>query len=340
MLQLAEHADLRSHNSLAISEPAERLVSVESDTELMQALALADRHGWPVTILGGGSNLVLAGPVPGLVIAMRSRGRRVVSREGRAVLVEAEAGENWHSLVNWTLDLSLSGLENLSLIPGTAGAAPVQNIGAYGVELQDVLDSVDTLDRHSGKLTRIAASQCRFAYRDSLFKQEPGRYVIVRIRLRLSLRPVPKLDYGPLAGAWQATGLKQADARVISELVCRIRQSKLPDPALLPNAGSFFKNPLVSADQAAQLRERWPDMPAFAQPDGREKLAAGWLIDQAGWKGFRDGDAGVHRDQALVLVNYGAARGKDIMVLADRVRADVEQRFGVALEMEPIILGG
>lgn len=340
MLALTEGADLRAHNTFGISEQAERLVFVENDRQLVEALALADKHAWTVTLLGGGSNLVLAGRVQGLVVAMRSRGRRVIARAGHSVVIEAEAGENWHALVNWTLDLGLSGLENLSLIPGTAGAAPVQNIGAYGVELKDVLESVEVYDRLTATTCQLSPSQCRFAYRDSLFKQEAGRYVILRVRLRLSSVTEPKLEYGPLANAWQATGLQRADARVISELVCQIRRSKLPDPAQLANAGSFFKNPLVSAELALQLQRRWPGLPGFVQPDGRYKLAAGWLIDQAGWKGYRDGDAGVHREQALVLVNYGEARGEHIMTLASRIQADIQERFGVLLEMEPIVLGG
>ncbi|QJD58491.1 UDP-N-acetylmuramate dehydrogenase [Pseudomonas sp. gcc21] len=339
MLDIINNADLRTHNTFGISEHAERLVFVENDRQLLQALSLADKHAWPVTLLGGGSNLVLAGPVRGLVLAIRSRGRRVVSRSGREVIIEAEAGENWHALVNWSLDLGLCGLENLSLIPGTAGAAPVQNIGAYGVELEDVFESVEVYDRCTGDIRRLHREHCRFAYRDSLFKQEPGRYIILRLRLRLSSVPDPKLGYGPLANAWQATGLQRADARVVSELVCQIRQSKLPDPSQLANAGSFFKNPLVTAEQAEALQQCWPGLPSYMQPDGRYKLAAGWLIEQAGWKGSRDGDAGVHREQALVLVNYGRARGEDIMGLATRIQTDIRQRFGVSLEMEPIVLG-
>ncbi|WP_418889742.1 UDP-N-acetylmuramate dehydrogenase [Pseudomonas profundi] len=339
MFEVIANADLRTHNTFGISERAERLGFVDNDRQLLEALSLANRHAWPVTLLGGGSNLVLAAPVPGLVLAMRSRGRRVVSRSGQDVIVEAEAGENWHALVNWSLDLGLCGLENLSLIPGTAGAAPVQNIGAYGVELEDVFESVEVYDRRTAVICRLYREQCRFAYRDSLFKKEPGRYVILRLRLRLSSVPHPKLEYGPLANAWRATGLQRADARVVSELVCQIRRSKLPDPSQLANAGSFFKNPLVSAEQATQLQRSWPGLPTFVQSDGRYKLAAGWLIDQAGWKGYRDGDAGVHREQALVLVNYGGARGEEIMGLAARIQSDIQQRFGVMLEMEPLLIG-
>lgn len=339
MIQPQTDVDLQPYNSFAIAECAERLVWVERDAELIEALDLAAEQGWPVTLLGGGSNLVLAGPVPGLVIGMRSRGRRLLSRADGFAVIEAEAGENWHALVNWSLDLGLSGLENLALIPGTVGAAPVQNIGAYGVELCERFDSLDAWDRQQQRYCRLDAGQCRFAYRDSLFKQEPGRYVILRVRLRLPTRPDLRIDYAPLAAAWAATGLSRPDSRVVAELVCAIRRSKLPDPAVLGNAGSFFKNPLVEAEQAQALLARFPGMPHYPQADGRCKLAAGWLIDRAGWKGRRQGAVGVHAEQALVLVNHGGARGTEVLALAEAIQADIQQQFGVRLEMEPQRLG-
>lgn len=340
MLALESDADLQPFNSMAISERAERLVRVESDAQLREALALADAHGWPVTLLGGGSNVVLAGPVPGLVLVMCSRGRRVLRRDGDAVLIEAEAGENWHRLVGWSLDLGLSGLENLALIPGTVGAAPVQNIGAYGVEVRDLFDSLDALDRETGEILGFSLEECEFAYRDSVFKREVGRYVILRVRLRLHTHAQLRVDYAPLAAAWAATGLARPDARVVAELVMSIRRSKLPDPSVMPNAGSFFKNPLVSASVASALAAQFPSMPQFLQTDGQVKLAAGWLIDQAGWKGFRDGPVGVHSEQALVLVNPGGGTGAQVLGLAEKIRQDVLQRYGVLLEQEPPVVGG
>lgn len=333
-------ASLASLNTFGIREQAERLCYIHSDTDLRHALELAHQGGWPTALMGGGSNLVLAGPVPGLTLVMRSRGRRVIQRSADSVIIEGEAGENWHQLVCWSLDLGLHGLENLSLIPGTLGAAPVQNIGAYGVELCDVFDSLQALDRSTGQSRWLGRDDCEFAYRDSLFKRHPGRFVILRVRLRLSPRPVPRLDYAPLAAAWQALGLRRPDSRVISRLVCDIRQSKLPDPAVLGNAGSFFKNPLLDRLQADALLARWPDMPHYPQTDGSVKLAAGWLIDQAGWKGHSRDRVGVHREQALVLVNLGGARGADVMRLAGDIRQDVLEKFGIHLEMEPQLLGG
>tara|TARA_Y100000758_G_scaffold301991_1_gene268948 strand:+ start:1367 stop:2392 length:1026 start_codon:yes stop_codon:yes gene_type:complete len=338
-MRLRDGVDLQPFNTMALAAPAAHFVQVRSDAELQAALALAEREGWLVTLFGGGSNMILAGPVPGLVIRMASRGRRVLSRGTEQVLIEAEAGENWHQLVCWSLDLGLNGLENLALIPGTVGAAPVQNIGAYGVELCDCFDSLQALDRQTGELCWFKRADCDFAYRDSRFKREAGRYVILRVRLSLARQPRLAVGYAPLAEAWKATGLRVPDARVVAALVAQIRQSKLPDPAVLPNAGSFFKNPVVSADQAQGLAQRFPAMPQFAQADGSVKLAAAWLIDQAGWKGFRDGAAGVHKEQALVLVNHGGASGAQILQLAARIRADVLARYGVELEQEPPVIG-
>lgn len=336
---IQQNVALAALNTFAIDEYAERLCFIHDEAQLRAALSLARQQGWAVNLIGGGSNLVLRGPVRGLTLVMRSRGRRVLRRGDGSVLIEAEAGENWHQLVCWSLDLGFHGLENLSLIPGTMGAAPVQNIGAYGVELCDVFDSLDALDSLTDRVCRLDSDDCRFAYRDSLFKQQPGRYLILRVRLRLSTRPVPRLDYAPLAAAWQGTGLTYPDSRVISRLVCDIRRSKLPDPAQLGNAGSFFKNPLLSGPQAAPLLERYPAMPHYPQPDARIKLAAGWLIEQAGWKGHCRERVGVHRQQALVLVNLGGARGADVMGLAEDIREDVRRKFGISLEMEPQLLG-
>lgn len=336
---LRNGVDLKPFNTMALAAPAAHFVQAETDAQLREALLLAEREGWQVTLLGGGSNMILAGPVSGLVVRVASRGRRVLSRGSEQVLIEAEAGESWHQLVCWALDLGLSGIENLALIPGTVGAAPVQNIGAYGVELCDCLDSVQALDRQTGELCWFDRGQCDFAYRDSRFKREAGRYVILRVRLRLWRQPRLAVDYAPLAEAWRATGLQAADARVVAALVMRIRQSKLPDPLTLPNAGSFFKNPVVPVDQAQRLAERFPSMPQYAQAGGGVKLAAAWLIDQAGWKGFRDGAVGVHSEQALVLVNHGGATGAQILALAARIRADVLTRYGVELEQEPPVVG-
>jgi UDP-N-acetylmuramate dehydrogenase len=254
------------------------------------------------------------------------------------VLVEAEAGEPWHPFVQWTLEQGLQGLENLSLIPGTVGAAPMQNVGAYGVEIKDVFAGLTALDRHSGELREFSLDECQFAYRDSRFKREAGRWLILRVRFALARTGALHLDYGPLRQRLAEQGISQPTASDVSRAICTIRREKLPDPAVLGNAGSFFKNPLVSADLAAQLRVQHADLVAYPQADGQAKLAAGWLIEHAGWKGFRDGDAGVHQQQALVLVNYGTATGAQLLALARRIQADIQARFAVTLEIEPNIL--
>jgi UDP-N-acetylmuramate dehydrogenase len=262
-------------------------------------------------------------------------GRRVLSDDGETVVVEAEAGEPWHPFVLWTLEQGLGGLENLSLIPGTVGAAPMQNIGAYGVEIKDAFAGLTALDRQSGELRDFSLADCAFGYRDSLFKRQAGRWLILRVRFRLRRHAELRLDYGPLRQQLAAQGCVAPTPQEVSRAVCAIRSEKLPDPAVLGNAGSFFKNPLVSAEQAARLREQYPGLVAYPADEGVVKLAAGWLIEQAGWKGFRDGDAGVHDKQALVLVNHGQATGGELLALARRIQADIAERFDVELEIEP-----
>ena len=304
-LELQEHCSLKPYNTFGIDVRARLLAHARDEADVREALALARERGLPLLVIGGGSNLLLTRDVEALVLRMASQGRRIVSDAADSVLVEAEAGEAWDPFVQWSLERGLAGLENLSLIPGTVGAAPMQNIGAYGVELKDVFDSLTALDRQDGTLREFDRQACRFGYRDSLFKQEPDRWLILRVRLRLTRRERLHLDYGPVR------------------------------PAVLGNAGSFFKNPLVDATQAERLRQAFPDLVGYPQADGRLKLAAGWLIDKGGWKGFRDGPVGVHAQQALVLVNHGGATGAQVRALAERIQEDVRRRFGVELEPEP-----
>jgi UDP-N-acetylmuramate dehydrogenase len=282
--------------------------------------------------------MLLTADVEALVLRMASRGIHVLEDDGEQVLVEAEAGEPWHPFVQWTLQQGLAGLENLSLIPGTVGAAPMQNIGAYGVELKDLFAGLTALDRHSGELREFSLADCGFAYRDSLFKREAGRWVILRVRFALRRTVRLHLDYGPLRQRLAEQGMTAPTAADVSRAICAIRSEKLPDPAVLGNAGSFFKNPMVSVELAQRLSAEHADLVAYPQDDGRVKLAAGWLIERAGWKGFREGDAGVHRLQALVLVNYGQASGQQLLALAQRIQADIFRRFAVELEIEPNVL--
>jgi UDP-N-acetylmuramate dehydrogenase len=298
----------------------------------------------PLFVLGGGSNVVMEARPRHRVLRVALRGIRLWRETATHWVVEAAAGESWHGFVSHCLAQGWPGLENLALIPGTVGAAPVQNIGAYGLELADRLHSVVAWDLSSGRECELSAGDCRFAYRDSQFKQAgAGRWLIVRVRVALPKRWAPRLDYPdlrehPLLRSEAAAGRGGPTPRLVFDAVCEIRRRKLPDPAVLGNAGSFFKNPLVSAEHAQALRARFPALRTYAQPDGRVKLAAGWLIEQAGWKGRRLGPVGMHERQSLVLVNHGGATAADVHALAAAVRGDVHRCFGVDLEQEPVSL--
>lgn len=334
-MQWQEQVSLKPFNTFGIDVKARYFVQVHDDDEVREALAEARRRGVPVFVIGGGSNLLLTRDIDALVLHMASRGRRVLVDDGERVVIEAEAGEPWHPFVQWSLGQGLCGLENLSLIPGTVGAAPMQNVGAYGVEIKDVFAGLTALDRETGELHEFDLRACAFGYRDSVFKRTPGRWLILRVRFALSHALQAHLDYGPVRQRLAEQGVQQPTAQAISDAICSIRREKLPDPAELGNAGSFFKNPVVAAEQVLRIRAEHPGVVAYPQDDGQMKLAAGWLIEQAGWKGYRQGDAGVHRLQSLVLVNHGQASGAQLHELAQRIQADILERFGVALEMEP-----
>lgn len=337
-LQVRTQVSLKPYNSFAVEARASHFAEAESDQLVREALAYAEAQQLSLLVLGGGSNLLLTADVQALVLRMASRGIRLLSDDGEQVLVEAEAGEPWHPFVQWTLVQGLVGLENLSLIPGTVGAAPVQNIGAYGVELKDLFAGLTALDRHTGELREFSLEECGFAYRDSLFKRESGRWLILRVRFALSRSAALHLDYGPVRQRLAEQSIDTPTALDVSQAICAIRSEKLPDPGVLGNAGSFFKNPVVPAALAQRLRAEHAGLVGYPQADGQVKLAAGWLIERAGWKGFREGDAGVHRLQALVLVNYGSATGAQLLTLARRIQADIAQRFAVELEIEPNVL--
>ncbi|QXI10470.1 UDP-N-acetylmuramate dehydrogenase [Pseudomonas zeae] len=334
-LQVQPQVSLKPFNSFGVDVRAQLFAEAHSDADVREALAYATAHDMPLLVIGGGSNLLLTADIAALVLRMATRGIRVISDDGNRVVIEAEAGEPWHPFVQHTLAQGFSGLENLSLIPGTVGAAPMQNIGAYGVEIKDVFAGLTALDRQTGELRDFTLEECNFAYRDSLFKQQPGRWLILRVRFALDRIAHLHLEYGPVRQRLTEQGIEQPTPTDVSRAICSIRSEKLPDPAVLGNAGSFFKNPLVSAAIVAKIKEQHPDVVAYAQPNGQMKLAAGWLIERAGWKGFREADAGVHKFQALVLVNYGAATGLQLLDLAQRIQKDIAERFNVDLEMEP-----
>ncbi len=334
--EFAEHP-LRGLNSFHADEKARRLVVFDAAEDLDHIFAPESGLG-KFYVLGGGNNILFTGYFDGALLKPDIRGIRVLAEDDETVTVEAGAAVEWDDLVAWSVERGLWGAENLSLIPGTVGAAPVQNIGAYGAEAKDVIARVrmfDTVRREHGVLT---AEECRFAYRDSIFKHElRGRAVITSVEFRFGKRPAPDLGYGDLQRETEARG--GASLRNIREAVCAIRRGKLPDTAVLGNAGSFFKNPVVSRAEAERLAARFEGMPVYPAPDPeRRKLAAGWLIDRAGMKGYRKGRAGVHDRQALVLVNFGGATGEEIMELAREVQLRVRDAFGVAIEPEVNIL--
>ncbi|MGH8162140.1 MAG: UDP-N-acetylmuramate dehydrogenase [Gammaproteobacteria bacterium] len=289
-------------------------------------------------VLGGGSNVLFTGDYAGVVLRIATRGIETVAESETRVRLRIAAGENWDRFVRWTLAQGLAGLENLILIPGTVGAAPIQNIGAYGVELAEFLYAVEAWDSDRGGFVTLEADDCGFAYRDSRFKHEPGRHVITAVELELPRERALRLDYAGLSGELRTLGVGKATHAAVARAVERLRRRKLPDPAEIGNAGSFFKNPLVTGERAEMLKRVHPDLPVYPAGGGMVKLSAAWLIEDAGLKGRRDGATGVSAKHALVLVNYGGATGVEVLALAERIRAAVTERFGVTLEPEPRVL--
>lgn len=356
-----KNTSLQPYNTFGIVARAETLVRVQSAADLQALRSDPQLAGAPVFVLGGGSNVVLTGDVKPVVLKMEIRGRRLVRETEHAWIVEAGAGEPWHDTVAWTLAQGWPGLENLALIPGSVGAAPVQNIGAYGVELQDRFESLDAVDLLTGQSFTLSAAQCAFGYRDSVFKHAPalaaeagvpgslprgmglaGRAVITQVRFRLPKPWKPELGYMELERRALDAGVAQPTAQQIFDWVCAIRRAKLPDPAVVGNAGSFFKNPTVTPEQCADIIARDPKIVHYPLPDGSIKLAAGWLIDACGWKGKTVGQAAVYDKQALVLVNRGrgadSVTGGEVMTLARAIQTSVYERFGIRLEPEPVVV--
>ncbi|MEW5250238.1 UDP-N-acetylmuramate dehydrogenase [Microbulbifer discodermiae] len=328
--------DLQPLNTLAIAAKADFFARVTSLEQLLEVLEFSRHRQLPVLPLGGGSNIVLTGDFPGLVIHLQLQGVSMVDT-GEDTLVTAAAGENWHQLVMRTVEQGIGGLENLALIPGCIGAAPIQNIGAYGVELRDIFWDLTAVHIASGEQQKFSANDCQFEYRSSVFKGRAlDQFVITRVRMRLPRRWVPRIDYPALQHYFNEHQLDAAEQRPdqIARAVIAIRSSKLPDPAEIPNAGSFFKNPLVSESCYFALKQRYPELVAFPAGE-RWKLAAGWLIERAGWRGKRLNNVGVHQRQALVLINPGRGPGAEVTRLAAEIATDIYQKFGVELEPEP-----
>ena len=335
MIREFHQISLRGRNSFGVEQRAARLAEFETPEDLRTLFAAGIPARW--TVLAGGNNILFTQDYDGLLVTPAARRIAVLGDDGETVRVRVDAGVEWDDLVEWAVERGLWGIENLSLIPGKAGAAPVQNIGAYGCEAKDAIERVEMFCVGSGEVRTMEAAACGFGYRESVFKHDlKGRVIITAVEIRLSHTPCPKLGYGDVEREVEARG--GATLRNIREAICSIRRAKLPDPAVLGNAGSFFKNPVAEAAVAERLLAAYPDMPHYPAPDGRVKLAAGWLIDRAGMKGRREGPVGVHERQALVLVNHGGATGGEVIAFARKVQAKVREMFGIEIDTEVNIL--
>lgn len=327
---------LRDLNSFHVEERAERVITFDQKEDLEQIFAEGHSlDNWYV--LGGGNNILFTRRFGGTLIKPVGKNITIKANLDDSVIVEAEAGVEWDDMVEWSVERELWGMENLSLIPGTVGAAPVQNIGAYGAEAKDVIERVHYYDAKERRHHTMGNAECRFAYRESIFKHElRGKAIITSVEFRLSKSQQPSLGYGDLAKEVEARG--RVTLKNIREAVCSIRRSKLPDTAVLGNAGSFFKNPIVNKDVSERLKQEYENMPVYPVSEQNCKLAAGWLIDQAGLKGYRQGNVGVHERQALVLVNFGGATGEEVISLSELVRERVKEKFGITIDPEVNIL--
>lgn len=339
-LHWAEDVSLAGRNTLRVAARAAAMCEAASADGLSEAFELAQMKNLPVLVLGEGSNVLFAADYPGLVICLGMHDCRILSHDARTALIRAEAGMRWNDLVNWTLARGWNGLENMALIPGTVGACPIQNIGAYGAEVAEFIETVEAYNRRTGQLKRIGSADCGFGYRDSRFKREIDEWVICAVEFRLDKNRPLKTAYAGVPEELAAMGVSEPTAVHLAEAISRIRTRKLPNPDLVGNAGSFFKNPMVPDADADALKSAHPALPVFPSgADGHKKLSAAWLIEQDGWKGHRDGDAGISAQHALVLVNHGNASGQALLALARAVADSVERRFGIRLEPEPRIVG-
>lgn len=335
MLDLQQNVSLKPFNTFGMDAIAREFAVINNECELEELISSGNLAGKKLLILGGGSNILFTRDYDGVCILLQNKGISVVGEEGDLVFVRAEAGENWNDFVQWCIKNELSGVENLSLIPGNVGSSPVQNIGAYGVELNDVLYSCGIFNLEVNEWQMLSNEDCRFGYRSSIFKERlKNKAIVWSVTFVLSRKAIIHTEYGAIAEELRAMGIKNAGIADVGEAVCNIRRRKLPDPEEIGNAGSFFKNPSVEAEQMTLLLEKFPSIVHYKNDDESYKLAAGWLIEQCGWKGYRKDDAGVHPAQALVLVNYGKATGKEILALAQEIRKSVIEKFGVELEME------
>lgn len=334
-MDILEYVSLQPHNTFGVDVCARYFFSVDTKDSLLNIIKKELQHYSKHLIIGGGSNILFCSDYDGLVIHNEIKGIDMVKEDEGSVWVKALSGTTWHNLVLYCVERNWGGIENLSLIPGTAGAAPIQNIGAYGAELKDTFESLEAIDMNTGEERIFHNADCRFGYRQSVFKNEgKGKHFIYSITLKLSKQPIINTQYGDIRNILEEKGITKPTIQDVSDAVIRIRSSKLPDPAEIGNAGSFFKNPEVSVEKAESLHAYYPDMPVYAQPNGRVKIPAAWLIEQCGWKGKQVGHTGNHVRQALVIVNYGNASGHEIWQHAQNVLLSVKEKFGILLEPE------
>lgn len=336
---LTAGAPLAALNTLRVDVAAAWLADVNGVEALPAVLESSPARQGPLLVLGEGSNVLFTRDFPGVILRLRFQGLAVLQDDGSSAVVRAEAGAGWDAFVDWTLVRGYRGVENLALIPGLVGAAPIQNIGAYGVEVAEAIAAVQAWDRQEGRPRTLGADDCGFAYRDSVFKRDPERWIVTSVDFRLDRARPLRLDYAGVREELAAMGAVEPTAADVAGAVRRLRRRKLPDPASLGNAGSFFKNPVVPDAVAERILAADPGAPVFAAGAGQRKLSAAWMIERCGWRGHREGDAGISAQHALVLVNHGCASGAQLLSLARRVAGSVEQRFGVRLEPEPRIVG-
>ncbi len=340
--RISENASLAGRNTFRVAAQAELLADVYDPFALPALLSKPWAQFAPLLVLGEGSNVLLAGDVPGLTLCMTRARIAVIEDNSNDALIAVDAGVAWNDFVLWSLGRGLCGLENLALIPGTVGACPIQNIGAYGTEVGEFIESVQAFDRETLRLREFAREDCHFGYRDSTFKRAPEQNILTEVRFRLPKSRAVQTDYAGVGDELAAMGVEIAPShRQVAEAISRLRARKLPNPSVIGNAGSFFKNPILASERADTLKAMHPDLPVFpADSPTTRKLSAAWLIEQAGWKGHREGDAGVSAQHALVLVNHGHTTGTELLSLAQRIATSVQSRFGIALEPEPRIIGG
>jgi len=334
-----ENISLKAYNTFGIEAKARTFAELEIFPDVQNFLDMMRRRDEPLLVLGGGSNVLFTKDFDGVVVKISTKGIIKIKETEHHVLLQVQAGEVWDDFVNYCLDHNYGGVENLALIPGNVGSCPIQNIGAYGVEVKDTIEAVEVVNIESLQMFELSNHECRFGYRDSIFKHElKGKVIIVSVIFRLTKKHILHHHYGAIQDELKALGIDDPGIKDIAAAVCNIRRAKLPDPKEVGNAGSFFKNPSVSEKDFNKLKMSFPSMPSYAQDDGTFKIPAGWLIEQCGWKGHREGETGVHAKQALVLVNYGNAKGREIINLAKKILKSVTDKFGIGLEMEVNII--